>query len=233
MPAHLQGYPDHSGLVESLDRLLQERFSQLESRLDSRFGPNRFRDDLDLRETLIRVEEKVTSFQNFFEQVERLNKTNEAILLQLRSTNPGEVRPPTKPGGISINLLPSRTAQLEGQPSLAELSKSNVDILNLLRAIDQKVSGAGAKDLPGVNEWVSVGFASGGLELKPPSDNDKTAAGSSASDLKAFIEEKLAPVQTVSDRLDSLIKQVRDHGLNWRQQNTVEAYLLLIQEPRV
>ena len=216
MPAHLQGYPDHSGLVQTLDQLFQDRLSQLESRLDSRFGSSRrnqdqLRDDLELRETLIRVEEKVTSFQNFFEQVERLNKTNEAILLQLRAANPGEVRTPSKPGGININLLP-RTAQGEVQPSLAELSKGNADILNLLRDIDQKVSGGAQQAFLGGNVLLGVGLGLGpaGLDPKQPSADDKVGSSAdNASDLKAFIEEKLAPMQTVSDRLDSLIRQVR------------------------
>jgi hypothetical protein len=140
MPGHQQGYP---GLLEPLDHLLQERFSQWESRLESKLGLSRHH-ELDLREILIRVEEKVTSFQTLFDQVEHLNKTTDSILLHLRSGSSGDSRAPVRPGGISVNLLPSRTTQIDGS-SMSELCKSNTEILNLLRHIDSKISGDGIK----------------------------------------------------------------------------------------
>ena len=193
LPVHLQGYPVPPGLMEGLDYLLQERFAQLESRLDTKFAQSRFNNEADLRESLIRIEEKVSVFQNIFDQVEHLTRTTDAILSHVRAGNSSnDFRSPGKSGGISISLLPTRPSYNEATSLSAD--KTNDEVLRILHTIDQKISNDGIKTTP---PWLGNPF---------PSEN---LSSDRCSDLKVYIEEKLAPVEAVSDKLDTLIKQVR------------------------
>jgi hypothetical protein len=226
--------PLNPALMEALDQMLQNRFAQLESRLVEQIGtmclPLPPPPTSDLKENLIRIEEKVTSFHNMFDQLDHLTKTTDSILSQVKAASEIKVEPrtptnSTKPCGISINLLPPKTLQNNSnespvsQPSsVSDLCKTSVDILGLVRAIDLKVASNVNKvsiidaklsslqnrfKVDGVDPSELVSFNNG-----DNGDVSSSTVKESQSDLRQLIEEKLVPVQAVSDKLDMLIKQV-------------------------
>jgi len=245
MPGHHQGYPgqaNNPGLMDALDKLLQDRFTQLESRLEAKFGNRASRNEVhsDLKENLIRIEEKVSSFQNIFVQIEHLTKTADAILVHVKATSGDNKSPslgPTKPGGININLLPSKPIQSCNNDGLSvvELQKTSADILSLVRAIDSKVISSQGKFSSLEAQMTSLQSKLDGDQMsalsKPINPNnensnactaerdlirevrlllDEKLGGENAqADFKDLLQEKLNPLQVVSDKLDSLIKQVK------------------------
>ena len=220
--------------MEALDRMLQERFAQLESRLVQQIGtmclPLPPPPNTDLIENLIQIEEKVTSFHNMFDQLATLTKTTDAILSQVKTSSEIKAEPrtlssPAKSGGISINLLPLKTTQAilkdsSATPtsgSMSDLCKTTVDILGLVRAIDVKVAS-------NVNKVSIIDAKISSLQSRVKADGvdpselvsfkannengDVSSVKESQSDMRQLIEEKLVPVQAISDKLDMLIKQV-------------------------
>ena len=228
--------------MDAFDQLLQERFAQLESRLEAKFGNRSSRNEVntDLKENLIRIEEKVTSFQNIFFQIEHFAKTTDAILVHVKAT-PGDNKTTSsgqaKSGGISINLLPPKPTQScnNDGPSMVELQKTSTDILTLVRAIDSKVASGQGKfssleaKMSSLQNKVNGGQVSALNESSiPNSESSNTCSSESElvrevkllldeklggenlqADFKVLLQEKLGPLQVVSDKLDTLIKQVK------------------------
>lgn len=233
----VQVNPLNPAVMEAFDKMLQERFAQLEARLVEHIAtvclPLPPPPTSDLKENLIRIEEKVTSFHNMFDQLERLSKTTDAILLQVKSAPEIKVepRPPkanlAKPGGIHINLLPSKTSQAlanDSPPaqtsvtSMSDLCQTTVDILGLVRDIDHKVASNISKvsiidaKISSLQNRVKADRVESCELVTLNGDNNGDVSSSSVkdyqSDLIQLIEERLVPVQAVSEKLDILIKQV-------------------------
>lgn len=165
--------------------------------------------DVELKENLIRIEEKVSTFPILFSKLEEQIKSSEVKSEQKNST--------TKPGGININLLPQKTSQpfatTNDGPSFVDLVKTTDDILDLVRAIDVKVDENQVKVLALEAKINTLQQQSKVKEnCSNTSFNIASLMGekdkSDSSDLRVLLDQKLVPVQAVSDKLDMLIKQV-------------------------
>ena len=218
MPGAIPGYPPgppNPNFMNLLDCMLQDKFNQFEIRLLSKLANLQGQSasttsDVELKENLIRIEEKITTFPVLFAKLEEQIKSNEVKSEQKNST--------TKPGGININLLPQKTSQAFGTindgPSLTDLVKTTDDILDLVRAIDVKVDENQVKVLALEAKINSLQQQSKAKEKCANTSfniaslmNEKDNSDSS-SDLRVLLDQKLVPVQAVSDKLDMLIKQV-------------------------
>ena len=216
MPGAIPGYPPgppNPNFMNVLECMLQEKFSQFEIRLLGKLaslqGQASTTSDSELKEILIRIEEKVTSFPFLFGKLEEQIRSNEVKSEQKNSTS--------KPGGININLLPQKAPQgfvtTNDGPSLTDLVKTTDDILDLVRAIDVKVDENQVKVLALEAKINSLQQQSKANDSCPSTSFNiaslmKEKDNSDSSDLRVLLDQKLVPVQAVSDKLDMLIKQV-------------------------
>jgi len=216
MPGVIPGYPPgapNPNFMNLLDCMLQDKFNQFEMRLLAKLaniqGQASTTSDVELKENLIRIEEKVSTFPILFSKLEEQIKPSEVKSEQKNST--------TKPGGININLLPQKTSQpfatTNDGPSFVDLVKTTDDILDLVRAIDVKVDENQVKVLALEAKINTLQQQSKVKEnCSNTSFNIASLMGekdkSDSSDLRVLLDQKLVPVQAVSDKLDMLIKQV-------------------------